>query len=55
MKKRRVVLRKRPQINDNFPLDVMMALWGIREDLQAVGDTLTQLAGLPSPSLESKV
>ncbi|XP_078330202.1 uncharacterized protein LOC144624384 [Crassostrea virginica] len=35
----------------SFPLDVMLALWGIREDLQAAADTLTQLAGPPSPPL----
>nr|XP_022311965.1 cholecystokinin receptor type A-like [Crassostrea virginica] len=28
-----------------------MALWGIREDLQAAADTLTQLEGPPSPPL----
>ena len=37
----------------SFPLDVMLALWGIREDLQAAADTLTQLAGPPSPPLVS--
>ena len=36
-------------------MDVMMALWRIREDLQAAADTLTQLERLQSPSLVSKV
>ena len=38
-----------------FTLDVMMALWGIREDVQAAADTLTQLEGPPSPPLVSLV
>ena len=39
----------------NFPLDVMMALWRIMEDLQAAADTLTQLEGPLSPPLVSLV
>ena len=39
----------------NFPLDVMMALLRIREDLKAAADTLTQLEGPPSPPLVSLV
>ena len=36
-------------------MDVMLALWGIREDLQVVADRLTQFAGPPSPPLVNLV
>lgn len=38
----------------SIPIDVMMALWEIKEDLQAAADTLTNYnAAPPSPPLVS--